>query len=355
MIFSQPTYRRFADWFVGGWVTAILLIGVTVLGACSSGGSDGTAPVRPTIATRATVVESTEAWSFDKAPGKIIRTPSYRIFTTERDSAIVDRLPAFLEDALAHYRTALGPLPGPPVKLDTYVMDNREQWKRVTMHVLGAAGEPFLRIGRGGFATRGLAVLYDIGTFDTLAIAAHEGWHQYRQRAFRNRLPIWLEEGVASYMEGHKWRGAAPEFLPWANVERYDRLRAARAEGTLLSLEELIAANPQDSLGRADQSGVTYYAQVWALTHFLNEGVGGRYSASLRALLADAAAGRLNRNVRSVGGASRSAVIFKMYFNEELGQASVEYDDFIDRITVGGARSAIVAGVSPVRMSRGAR
>lgn len=302
------------------------------------------------------MIESVEDWTFGGSSGQIVRTPHYRIFTTEAQPLLVGRLPGFLERALEHYRSAITPLPPPPIKLDTYLMDNRPQWVRLAQQLLGPESDRLTRIQRGGFATRGVGVFYDIGVFDTLAVAAHEGWHQYAQRTFRDRLPIWLEEGVATFMEGHKWDGAEPNFLPWANIERFDQLRKAHAAGRIRALPDLLVASPLDSGPGADAL-VDYYAQVWILVHFLYEADDGAHRPAFRAILQDAADGRLNRTLLVRLGrddavhaisASRGDGVLRAYLNTPIDSLAASYAAFIDRVVAVGSRDRIVSGQSPI-------
>lgn len=302
-------------------------------------------------------VLSTETWSFATAEGQVIRTPNYRVFTTADSQILRDRLALFAEHALVHYRTAIAPLPAPTQRLDTYLMRNRPQWEALTKQLMGEQAEMLVKIPRGGYASRGIGVYYDIGTFDTLAIAGHEGWHQYTQRVFQQQLPVWLEEGIATFMEGHRWEGNTPVFRPWANVQRFDQLRAAAQKGGFLPLAELLESRPQDFLDFSDDRVLTFYAQLWALAHFLNEGAGGKYRASLGALLMDAAEGRTREVVSDRVGerAATSQIVsrtgpglFLAYFNQNLDEASVEYDAFLRTLVSTGSRNAIVDGRSPV-------
>lgn len=339
---------------------AASLLCLAALSGCASGpkpeavspGVVSGAPARSAFA-----IESVEAWTFGGSLGQQINTPNYRLFTTEKDAVIVDRAPRFLELALDHYRSALGPLPPPPLKLDTFLMDNRTQWTRLTLQMLGEQGRRYQSIGRGGFATGGKAFLYDIGLFDTLAIAAHEGWHQYTQRTFRDPLPVWLEEGIAAYMEGHRWAGPEPVFLPWANLERFDQLRNARARGGIMTLEMLLDSSPQDMLGHVGDGALTFYAQAWALVHFLNEGEGGRHRAALRALLVQASQGQMRQTLINRLGAPdavraltsrRGGAVFRAYFaDEDFAAVSRAYDAFIAKLVLPGSRGAIAEGRSP--------
>ncbi len=301
-------------------------------------------------------IEATEPWPFAGTTGRQVTTTNYRLFTTEKDAVIVDRAPRFLELALDHYRSALGPLPPPPIRLDTFLMDNRMQWQRLTLQMLGEQGRRYHAIGRGGFATGGRAFLYDIGLFDTLAIAAHEGWHQYTQRTFRDPLPVWLEEGVAAFMEGHRWAGPDPVFLPWANLERFDQLRTAKSRGAVMTLSMLLESSPQDMLGHVGDGMLTYYAQVWALVHFLNEGENGRHRGALRALLLQASQGQMRQTLANRVGqraavqtlsARRGPEVFMAYFGDDFAATSAAYDAFVSQLVSSGSRGAIAAGRSP--------
>ncbi len=347
---------------------AAVMLGAALLCGCASGPapeavSPGLVSERPGAAPAEEffTIESVETWTFGGALGRQINTRNYRLFTTEKDAVIVDRAPRFLELALDHYRSALGPLPAPPLKLDTFLMDNRTQWSRLTLQMLGEQGRRYQAIGRGGFATGGRAFLYDIGLFDTLAIAAHEGWHQYTQRTFRDPLPVWLEEGIAAYMEGHRWAGPEPVFLPWANLERFDQLRSAKARGAVMTLPMLLDSSPQDMLGVVGDGALTYYAQVWALIHFLNEGADGRYRETLRALLVQASQGQMRQTLANQLGAPSAAraltarrgpEVFQAYFGEDLTQVSREYEAFMSRLVIAGSRGPIAEGRSPFEAAR---
>lgn len=328
-------------------------------------------PSRPAAAS--SVLESVEDWTYDGDKGLILRTPHFRVYTTQTEPILIQRLPDFLESAMHHYRTAIPsaagaqPLPPPEIKLDTFVLRSRSQWERLTKQLLADRAGPYLRIPRGGFAYGGRALLFDIGTQDTMAILAHEGWHQYTQRTFTQSLPIWLDEGIATYMEGHRWsaperdRGSRAVFLPWANVERFDALRNAAARDAIAPLSSLLESVPANLIGPGGESGdaLTYYGQVWALTHFLVEGADGRYRDGFAKLLDDAASGNLVRNVIAVCGPAGARglssrlgpSIFITYFNRNLDEAESEYRAFVDRLVQPGSRGPIVEGRSPFATS----
>ncbi|MCA9287513.1 MAG: hypothetical protein KDA05_02950 [Phycisphaerales bacterium] len=317
------------------------------------------APPRPspTTAPLALTVTS-EPWSFGDAEGRLLRTPSYRILTTDDSPLVADRMPAFLEASLATYRTMFGPLPAPSAPLDVYLMATRPQWEALTRQTAGPRADIYLRIQRGGYSENGRAVFYNIGPRDTFAIAGHEGWHQYTQAVFREALPIWLEEGISVAMEGFRWdeQGEGrPVFLAWSNLERYDRLREVVISGRATGLETLLNQRPQDLLQDSSVATLDYYAQIWALTLFLRDAQGGRYRASLERMLRDAAEGRMVATVSAATSAREarwSAVNrlgdapFRAYFGP-VGDAAPAFDAFLRAMVRPGGRSAVLEGRSP--------
>lgn len=294
------------------------------------------------------ITATRQPWQFAEHAGHVITTPNYRLYTTVVDPVFLERLPVFYELALAHYTTALANLPMPTVPLETYLFQSRRQWQAKTQEMLPEQAEMFSSLGRGGFTTRGTSVLYYIDRWgypsDTFAIAAHEGWHQYTQQTFKQQLPIWLEEGIATYMEGYR-RGHddTPEFHPAANHERWRTLREAVRREQLIPLSELLTRSPQSFLSTSKDALLVYYAQVWALTRFLAEGDDGRYRPALAQVLADAAEGRLvARVLNSASGQPRRGVsmtsragpaVVQEYFNPDLSQFEREYRLYIEELT----------------------
>lgn len=300
-------------------------------------------------------------WRFAGADGQIITTPHYQIYTTLTDPRIVEKLLVFAEQSLENYVSQLADLPLPVAKLETYLFQKRYQWEAKTRQILPTQAETFLNLGRGGFTTRGRSVLYYIDsqgrTKDTFAIVGHEGWHQYAQSMLHRQLPTWLEEGIATYMEGYiQNEDGEIEFLPWANRERYRTLRQAVRKKTLIGIRELLTRTPQSFLKSSKEDLLVYYSQVWALVHFLNEDQNGKYQQALSNLLADAAKGvspmppkRASRSNASTGSRARLApgVILK-YLEMDLGEFELQYIQFIKKIVADGGYKHIVKGQSPL-------
>ncbi len=312
--------------------------------------SDDVEPLAPDTLTSVSVTQ--RPWRFGGTTGKLITTPHYRVFTTVTRQSILDQLPLFLERAMAHYRTALAPLPEPGARLDTYLFESRAQWEAKTRQMLPRQAPTFLTLGRGGFTTRGISVLYYIGRKDTLSIAAHEGWHQFSQDTLRSQLPLWLEEGIATYMEGYTSHpDGLPRFRPWLNLERFHTLRDAVRAGRLIPLNDLLNRTPQSFLKESKNELLIYYAQVWVLTHFLAEGQQGRYREPLREVLADAVRGRLA--VKSLGrrggpgGVRLGSAVLTAYFDTDLDSFEQAYLQFVGSVVRTGGRDRVVQGRSP--------
>jgi hypothetical protein len=316
--------------------------------------------VSPVVATR--------EWRWERVDGLEVDTVNWTIRSSLRSAAFASTLPAFYEAALANFRSGLVPLPAPPRRLQAFVFGTRDEWARYTQHKLGPDAGAYLKMGRGGFTTDGEAVLYDIGPRDTLAIAAHEGWHQYSQTTLRSALPIWLEEGIACYMEGFRLPpGAAqPTFMAWRNPERYTELRNSARRDRLVPLKELLDGSPQTFLERSRDAQLSYYAQVWALVHYLREGEGGRYRAALARLMDDAVHGRVAERLRACeaipAGRAREAAarartgpwLVLAYFDEDFERFARGYDRFVGALLESNGWDRVMRGESPIAEQTGA-
>lgn len=319
---------------------------------------DGAASERP-----AEISGSVEGWRFGDIDGRLHVSEHFRIHSTLEDGSLDRALTTFAERALTQYRSALASLPAPPEPLETYIFGNRSQWERFTRQRLGSNAGPYLSMGKGGFTTEGDAILYDIGRLDTLTILAHEGWHQYTQRTFKHPLPLWLEEGIACWMEAVRpGRGETSRspFLPWRNYERFSELRNGVRADMLIPLEALLDSTPEQFLKQGKDRLLLYYAQVWALVQFLNEGEGGRYAPQLRQLISDAAEGRLagrmansqafpNPKARSMHLRSRVGKwVLLEYFNPRFAEFKEQYERFLRQVTRPPAAQRVWHGESPV-------
>ncbi|MEL7473209.1 MAG: hypothetical protein AAGK04_07825 [Planctomycetota bacterium] len=333
--------------------SAVLAVALLTCACSTPGRPNAATPSR--VATPPRVVIDEQAWMAIAPNGRILATPHWRLYTTAPPLGVIDRsLPALLESALATYTTRHADLPRPNRAMEMFVLASRPQWARLTRRLAPEDAPQLLRIDRGGYTVNARSVLFDIGPRDTLALATHEGWHLYTQSVFADPLPLWLEEGVAVSMEGMRTDPdtGRPRLNAWANVERFDQLRVAEATGSLLSLSQVLDSSPAGLLharGSAD-TALTWYAQTWALVHFLREHADGRHRAALATLLQDAAEGRLSQRLGNRALAVRNGrAVFAAYFDDDLVRADQAYRAFIRELVRTGAKDRIVAGRSPIR------
>lgn len=240
------------------------------------------------------VAARTEQWSFAGLPGTELLTRHYRIFTTTDNHSLLRALPGFLENAHRHYLVLTG-LPRPARRAPTmpvYLLGNRQQWAVMTKRVTGPNSRTYLKIDSGGYCYRGVCVLWDLGHFATFSVAAHEGFHQFCWQRLADPLPAWAEEALAVLAEGFSITTTAVTFTPGQNTLRQSDLRRAIAGRGWLPLEKLLSTDAADYAGGPPD----YYGHLWALMMFIRSDK--QYRAGLERMIADAAAGRLRRELR---------------------------------------------------------
>lgn len=304
--------------------------------------------VNPNATNAGTVGPIVEPWTFEGRTGRILITSGHRVHTTIAEQNTLLALAPFLDALVERYRTALGDLPAPDRPMDTFLFAERGEWQNYTREIMKERAALYLNLGRGGYSVRGTAVLFDIdetGYRDTFSIIAHEGWHQYTQVVFQHALPTWLEEGIATWMEGRVERGdGAVVFDGLANRARLEMLSNALNTGRLIKLTELIERVPQQFLQEGDRHQtrlLTYYAQVWALVNFLYEGENGLYREALERVLQDAADGRIVSTIltspyiagqqqrRTMATSVLGPGVILAYFNRDLAEFDEQFNAYI--------------------------
>lgn len=284
-----------------------------------------------------------ERWTFGDQSGSMIRTEHFRLFTTVQDSVYQHLLARVLE--ASHARMALlnpnTQATRLPRQYDCYVFSTRGQWESYTRARAGSNAPIYLQISAGGYCQEGVFAGYDIGREQTLSVVSHEAWHQYSWFAFKDRLPSWLEEGLATQNEAIEWQSDGegklqPVFRPELNWRRFSTLQHAVRNDRLWKLSELLSTHAGQVIkmpqGRID----TYYAQLWSLVLFLEQSPA--YRPRLQSLLADASAGKLAQALAGTGVTQRQIdnfterwntvagpVYTQKYFNQDIGALEREY------------------------------
>ena len=278
------------------WTVRVALLAVSALLI----GCDGQPSEKP-LAVSMNVAVDRRPWRTPHAMGYSATSEHYRVFCTARRAALKAHLPGFMEAAYANYLRLTG-LPDDPSfePMPLYLLGTREEWAALTEKVLGS-GSGALGIRAGGYCHNGTCVLWDMGGTGTMAVASHEGLHQFFHHRLRDRLPMWLEEGLCVQAEGHAIRGDGVVFTPLDNPKRFSVLRRAIVNGRTIPLAELLNMHSMDAIDRqreeVGQEASIYYGQLWALTAFLRDSP--TYRPRMERMLADAAGGRFYETLRS--------------------------------------------------------
>lgn len=279
-----------------------------------------------------------QPWTFQGAEGLEITTDHFDIYTTVDDPQLRDYLPAFVEAAYRQYASLLPPPPGSGERLQTYLFASKHQWLAFTRQTFPERYDTYSRVQVGGYAAGAKCVTFSIRPrIYTLSVIAHEGLHQYFAAHFEERIPAWLNEGLATYCEGFDVVGGKPVFQPKQNSVRRNALREMLAGDGLMPLKDVLASDAGsvivDSRGQQTR---TYYAQVWALTVFLRHGAKGRYADRFEALLADVASGKLSTRAQAARIASPDPTkvsfgeaVFRAYVTDDLPTFESELREFM--------------------------
>lgn len=292
---------------------AALAVVIAGLAGCSgSASTDGTALVTE---TRRAV------WESPFATGQVVSTSHYNIYSTATPST--DRLlPAFLEAAYKNYINLTGLPDRPPqpgqAPLTVYMLGTRREWAALTGKVTGPLAEKFLGIEAGGYCFQGVCVFWDLGPMASLAVASHEGLHQFFFHRLKHRLPAWLEEGLCATAEGYEIAAQSVRFTPQQNTMRFSNLRDALVAGRWIPLGQLLAMDAGDIATRPTEEAVGYYGQLWALVQFIRSRE--PYRLGLQRLLADAEAGRLDAAMGLTPDAFSALLAKGRLYNQAVGE-----------------------------------
>ena len=327
---SNSSHVGNALWRLRFLAGALLLFGLT---GCAATGPDslGAGPVQKRPSPFAV-----EPWQYREMPGKTLTTAHYAIHTTIDDEHFLSRLPQVMEGAFEQYRLLAPGMPENTRPMDCYLFSRRIEWTEFTREHTGSDAVTYLRINRGGYTLHDWFVAYFIGDAGTYSVSAHEGWHQYVARNFKNRLPPFLEEGVATQFENIHWDDDLPRWNLHYNANRAQRLRQAIDGKYLWPLDKLISMHAGDVVGLSGEKIEAFYAQDWAFVRFAYDAEKGKYRPALQQMLSDAAAGQLydptHGAVRIPFGAWRPQMvkpILEHYFGMSLSDLDAAYQAYV--------------------------
>jgi hypothetical protein len=287
-------------WLTRGLLGAALAWGLALGAGCqSSGGEVGYLGDARAMAALAAEPINAQPWVFAGNQGVLITTENYRIFTTVQDPLYQRLLTKVLESAHAR-AVAINPSGRVKKPLDCYVFASRSQWELYTNLHAGGEASTYLEITAGGYCRYGVFAGYNTGNLEqTLSVISHEAWHQYSWFAFKDHLPSWIEEGLATQNEGIDWEGAMPRIRPEMNYQRWFALKQAVRENRMWKISDMAATHAGRVIPLQQKQVDAYYAELWSLTLFLENSP--RYRSGLARMLADADAGTLSKALEGTG------------------------------------------------------
>lgn len=318
--------------------TGFVLLATLLAGGCEEGAtSTARSPLADTEPASLAIETTSRPWPLRYTAGQVISTPHYRIYTTSRNTRLLEQFPAFMEAAHARYLR----LTGLDERADKnpkviYLMGTQREWLDLTRHVIGRD----VPVSAGGYCYEKTCFFWDVGIRRTFSVGAHEGMHQFFRHRLVDPLPMWLEEGLCTLCEGYRIERGSVRFAVGSNHGRARDLARAITSDYWLPLRRLLAMHSMEAmeLGVAERV-VAYYGQLWALTQRLLSDPDSR--RGLEALLADAQRGTLHEAL----GMSRqrfdrlrrdglrvnreiSIPLFRHYIDEDLDRFEEEFRRF---------------------------
>lgn len=293
------------------------------------------------VALRNVPAESSP-WSYGGREGRKLVTEHYEIFTTLRDQRLIDSLPQAMETTYAWFQR-LAPVPDPPrERMPVYLFADRDDWTYFTRRNFPQKAALLTKVRNGGYTEGSTAVIEYVAHQVTVTVMAHEGMHQYLHHCVRQRVPAWLNEGLAVLCEGQRWDADGLRgFDPWFNPARRNALAEALLRNDLYPLEELLRINAGHVVGGPTRGIATYYAQVWALLLFLREGEQGKYAEGFRQLMAALPDEKLEARARAAFVTSdrpeydMGTGLFMAFISPEIEAVDAEYARFMGERVLG--------------------
>ena len=279
-------------------------------------------------------------WETPHAVGEHATSMHYEIYSTSSRETLQQILPGFMEAAHRNYEslTALES-DGGAKRMPIYMMGSRQEWSDLTEMIITTNTDTYLSIEAGGYCHRGVCVFWDLGGTTVLAIAAHEGLHQFFHHHLEDGLPMWLEEGLCVTMEGMEFQGDYVRFTPNHNPLRFNDLRSALVQGRWIPIRKLLPMDAGHVVTKGPYVAVGYYGQLWGLSMYIRSVPA--YRAGLERLLADAKAGTFHQALgvpkAALGQLRRrgriynqtvSEKLFRHYITDDLDAFDKEYRAF---------------------------
>jgi len=145
----------------------------------------------------------------------------------------------------------------PRQKLPVYVFKNSDEYNK--------NGGPF---GSGG-VFMGYKIMVFYQPPGTTSVLLHEGTHQFIHLVCEGEVPLWIDEGLASYYESSKFAGTSLK-TNLINRERLDKMQERIRQKTASTFEDILNLHVAFSAYE--------YAHSWSLIYFFINYKNGKYA-----------------------------------------------------------------------------
>ncbi|MGE0592576.1 MAG: DUF1570 domain-containing protein [Vicinamibacterales bacterium] len=182
-----------------------------------------------------------------------------------------------------------------------------------------------------------LAINGSLG-YGAIQTVFHEYTH-FVMSSLYGRLPTWLNEGLAEYYEALEERdGGRTVILGRAPSVHLDPLTNV----SLIPLAQLLAVDQSSPLYNEGSRRGVFYAQSWALTHYLLLG-----SETRRA--------QFTAYLGLLGSGTPSVAAFAQAFGDDLGPLETELREYVRRFSFPAQSLSLSGGDTETAISRGER
>ncbi len=258
-----------------------------------------------------------------KAQGAPVRTfrSKYYVIHTDLDGGLAQDLARRMDAMHAVY----GGRPGgehAAAPLQVFLLAKRADYLNLAGSQLRSTGGVFLP-GKNVLA----AFLETQGRDALRRTLQHEAFHQFAYLSISDRLPIWLNEGMAQYYEEGLWIGDGFR-LGQVPPRRLRQLQADIRAGRLVPFGDFMAMSPDDWArtlnSHGETRGATQYNQAWAMVHFLVAATDGAGKPLYRA--------RLIQMLELIRGGVDSRTAFETAFSGNYEGFQARFLEFVRRL-----------------------
>jgi tetratricopeptide (TPR) repeat protein len=250
--------------------TVLALLAIAALFAGAQGSSTPTSQVATPAVTPSPAAAATSAAALGPTEGK-----HYLVTSTlgaERSAKLLVRLEDLFSLFARVFRFDEGHLQG---KLIVREFGTKADFDAYLLKSAGETRGDFVYIHYPSALKREL-LLFSKPEPEFSASLAHQAFVQYL-KAFIQDPPLWLRDGFAVCFETVRWKEAGAESSFAENLAWLETVKALKAKNTLIKLDRLFEASPEDARAAVE----VFYPEAWAFVSFLVNDTEGDYSRLL--------------------------------------------------------------------------